>query len=88
MNDFDLYGDVEDKISKLLQTHIKYLQTNRYEVSSAQEKEFSNLKNIVAVEKENGIISAKQKGWEILSKYNSYHHFLSDIKNKSINTYL
>ena len=88
LNDFNLYDDVEDKISKLLQAHIKYLQTNRYEVSSAQEKEFSNLKNIVAVEKENGIISAKQKGWEILSKYSSYHQFLSDIKNKSINTYL
>lgn len=59
VNDFNLQDGIDDKISTLLEKHIIFLKNNRYDVSSAQEKEFTNLKSIVAVEKENGISSAK-----------------------------
>jgi len=86
-NDFSIHDELGEKISNLLRVHKNFLKSNRYDVSFAQEKEFSNLKSIVAVEKENGIVSAKQKGWEILSNYDSYYQFISDIRNKSVNTY-
>ena len=86
-NDFSIHDELGEKISNLLRVHKNFLKYNRYDVSFAQEKEFSNLKSIVAVEKENGIVSAKQKGWEILSNYDSYYQFISDIRNKSVNTY-
>lgn len=86
-NSISINDELEDKISNLLQLHMNSLNTNKYDVSSAQEKAFLSLKNVVSLEKENGIVSAKQKGWEILNNYDSYYQFISDIRNKSVNTY-